>query len=62
MFLLQMEIDLEEHKTNWALGQYKDMDGTYQGQANYIMDLRHVVTDFINMIEAEEEENEDDES
>jgi len=46
MLLLQMDIDLEEHKENWALGKYRDTDSVQQGQADYIMDLKHVITDF----------------
>ena len=43
MLFLHLEIDLEEHKTNWACMTYEAGNEFAQGQASYIIELSDVI-------------------
>lgn len=57
LMFLHLEIDLEEHKENWATMTYEAGNQFAQGQAAYIMELMEVIRNpYIEM------ETDDDES
>ena len=56
MIFLHLEIDLEDHKTNWALNKYDAGNEFARGQAAYIIELDDVIRT------AYDEDDNDDES
>lgn len=57
MLFLHLEIDLEEHKENWATMHYEAGNEFVQGQAAYIIELTDLIRTHYS-----EEDLEDDES
>ena len=60
MMFLHLEIDLEEHKTNWANMTYDAGNAFAQGQAAYIMELDEVIRKAYDVYAAEDVEDEND--
>ncbi len=62
MLFLHLEIDLEDHKTNWAMSQYDAGNEFARGQAAYIMELDDILRTYYAEDNIDEEEYNDDES
>ena len=63
MLFLHLEIDLEEHKNNWATMQYDAGNTFAQGQAAYIIELDDVIRNaYTEYDPPEDEDDNDDES
>lgn len=60
MLFLHLEIDLEEHKDNWASMSYEAGNEFAQGQAAYIIELDEVIRTAYDVYATEEEEDDND--